>query len=90
MWADGSNPDIGSSPRVRGTPYGPFEVQWLHRFIPARAGNTVAPTIRPSVVSGSSPRVRGTLSQPPVDHDVNRFIPARAGNTELEAASRSS
>ena len=71
----------GSSPLARGTRVCLRDVGGLHRFIPARAGNTRRRTSRarrPPV----HPRSRG-------EHDaifrqrlpVHRFIPARAGNT---------
>ena len=37
---------IGSSPRVRGTPWGPPAMPAIRRFIPAGAGNTASPAPR--------------------------------------------
>ena len=60
----------------------------IHRFIPARAGNTWGPieAIGSWTLDGSSPRVRGTRH---TRHEsrVLRFIPARAGNTRHRAPS---
>ena len=51
----------GSSPRVRGTQPRCKGLFVFRRFIPARAGNTLAPIWTEGVFDGSSPRVRGTL-----------------------------
>ena len=72
----------GSSPRVRGTLYGPGSAAPLLRFIPARAGNTCCagardrpPAVHPRACGEheGNERLRGP---------VVRFIPARAGNTD--------
>ena len=49
----------GSSPRVRGIPDPGRAGDPRHRFIPARAGNTLAAAGIPPDRRGSSPRVRG-------------------------------
>ena len=72
----------GSSPPARGTrrplQHGAHQL----RFIPARAGNTMRPTLSDARKGGSSPPARGTLSlDRAVRRRSRRFIPARAGNT---------
>ena len=52
------NADAGSSPRVRGTLYEPFEVPTNDRFIPACAGNTFLDCFKRRM-SAVHPRVCG-------------------------------
>ncbi len=70
----------GSSPRVRGTFSTSIPVRYIHRFIPARAGNIKAAVGDALMPAGSSPRVRGTCPGIHCERHSNRFIPARAGN----------
>ena len=76
-----SSTHIGSSPRVRGTGYKHSQADSDHRFIPARAGNSVPSRRRLPRCNGSSPRVRGTGVFGLAAINASRFIPARAGNS---------
>ena len=76
----------GSSPRVRGTLRDRrFRRGWF-RFIPARAGNSMADDGTERAGRGSSPRVRGTPPRPRRQSTRRRFIPARAGNSATPAS----
>jgi len=72
---------LGSSPLARGTriraPH-----RFVHgRFIPTRAGNTIALALRAGILRGSSPLARGTRPSRRKILHLQRFIPTRAGNT---------
>ena len=71
----------GSSPLARGTPGHCGQRGAGHRFIPARAGNTIGHATSYASLSGSSPLARGTRNAPSYRAGIERFIPARAGNT---------
>ena len=71
----------GSSPLARGTPDVVPAGAGGHRFIPARAGNTVGMFARQTGKTGSSPLARGTRTRAASPWRRARFIPARAGNT---------
>ena len=71
----------GSSPRVRGTPYGYGRFDDISGIIPACAGNTKMTESNVQPFEGSSPRVRGTLEQPVLAGLHAGIIPACAGNT---------
>ena len=81
-WIHCLNDDTtGSSPRVRGTRPMPRSRRRPRRFIPACAGNSLAPLDEDVAGFGSSPRVRGTRhAARPLRRDL-RFIPACAGNS---------
>ena len=78
-----ARPLAGSSPHVRGTRRRLRDAAARVRFIPARAGNTIASICAVSSPAGSSPHVRGTRALGERSAGALRFIPARAGNTEL-------
>ena len=81
----------GSSPLARGTRSAIRLWCMAHRFIPARAGNTIARCIGRQSHAGSSPLARGTLGWSSLEPRGDRFIPARAGNTRrLRTAGRAS
>ncbi len=71
----------GSSPHERGTPRCVGEEFLDHRFIPARAGNTLDMCNVALPQEGSSPHERGTRGARQGSGRLIRFIPARAGNT---------
>ncbi len=73
-------PNVGSSPRARGTLAELRDAEAMLRFIPACAGNaaSAAPSSTPCSVH---PRVRGErLESSPTKNSCARFIPACAGN----------
>ena len=77
---------IGSSPHTRGTPPGLQSSHPVWRFIPAYAGNALAPQDRASQ-DAVHPRIRGERYT--IVHAVrigDRFIPAYAGNAILASA----
>ena len=73
--------NLGSSPRVRGTPCAAELVDGSGGIIPACAGNTDHHLGVVPVVQGSSPRVRGTLCRRQSPGICLGIIPACAGNT---------
>ena len=85
----GFNPPIqcgGSSPHTRGTHLWSGQVVRQNRFIPAYAGNALAPQDRASQ-DAVHPRIRGERYT--IVHAVrigDRFIPAYAGNAILASA----
>ena len=80
----------GSSPLARGTPRPPPPSRWPHRFIPARAGNTVD-RVCCRTRSPVHPRSRGEHARKaPAAAAASRFIPARAGNTRWSRPTRGS
>ena len=95
--ADSAAPDIGSSPRARGTRFGRARLRRRDRFIPASAGNTASwrPASRPAAVH---PRERGEhveirLNIPHTDGSSPRargtppVVPACCGGTRFIPAS---
>ena len=72
-----SRPEIGSSPRMRGTRSCTASDRQSNRIIPAHAGNSN----KTKALHGSSPRMRGTRRASPPGGDVDRIIPAHAGNS---------
>ena len=71
---------VGSSPHERGTGNTWLAGRLYIRFIPARAGNRMAPGGTYTAPSGSSPHERGTVRAASAGSGRRRFIPARAGN----------
>ena len=80
--------DLGSSPRVRGTPRRPRRGDPRRRFIPACAGNSSSETIR-RITTPVHPRVCGELDAvADVAGEHVRFIPACAGNSRYARRGR--
>ena len=72
---------VGSSPRLRGTPLTWCCAAVVMGIIPALAGNTTVIAQGRLAQRGSSPRLRGTLEYGGVIVIVHGIIPALAGNT---------
>ena len=79
----------GSSPLARGTYQANTTAPVVARFIPARAGNPLRPSVRvfaDQISFGSSPLAQGTRCRRGSWCGAWRLIPARAGNTMADRA----
>ena len=74
--------DVGSSPRVWGTPFYGWRVANAARFIPTGVGNTDRLQEENARMAGSSPRVWGTRNRGGEYPPPCRFIPTGVGNTQ--------
>ena len=85
FWLPLTEREIGSSPRVRGTPRRSSSSPRSQPVHPRVCGELPPAPFAPASATGSSPRVRGTRSRLIPFDPGHRFIPACAGNSRALA-----